>query len=217
MFKRLLHSFFCFLKARVSSKSPGLYVYRDYEEYKEVQTEGNVKKINEQWASEENIQQLSSYLKKNIPNLEFGICHGTRRGKEQEWFRKHLGIEVIGTEISHTAVQFPHTIQWDFHNAKEEWLGNVDFIYSNSFDHSYKPEFCLDVWMSCLKGEGLCILEWSKSHIHHRRLDPFGGTLDDYKRLIEKKYLLKEILRAKDNRWYKKRKSYFLVVANKKH
>ena len=78
-----------------------------------------------------------------IDTVEFGICHGTRRGKEQEWFRKYLGCGVIGTEISDTVEQFPHTIEWDFHETKAEWINSADFIYSNSLDHSYDPKKCL--------------------------------------------------------------------------
>lgn len=125
-------------------RKTGLYKYRDYEEYKQAQIDGNLRKLDCIWASMDNIVMLSNYLKTNIPDLKFGICHGTRRGEEQKLFRELLGVEVIGTEISHTATQFPNTIEWDFHNVKDEWINNVDFIYSNSFDHSYDPEKCLD-------------------------------------------------------------------------
>lgn len=201
-------------KERFSPRSGGLYHYRDYEDYRKAQIEGNIKKIDRLWVSEENIRQLSEYLKKEVPSLKFGICHGTRRGKEQEWFRKYLGIEVIGTEISPTASQFPHTIEWDFHDVKEEWVGATDFIYSNSFDHSYKPEACLDAWMSCLKKGGVCILEWSNGHTEPTKLDPFGGSIEDYKKLIGKKYFLRDILKASDNRWYKNKRSYFLIIGH---
>ncbi|MBK6621188.1 MAG: hypothetical protein IPG32_10020 [Saprospirales bacterium] len=51
-----------------------------------------------------------------------------------------MNCEVIGTEISDSASKFSHTIEWDFHEVKPEWIGRADFIYSNSFDHSYDPE-----------------------------------------------------------------------------
>ena len=125
------------------SRSVILYKYLngdgsfDYERYRRVQIEGNHRKLGNIWVAEENIAYLADYLRPKNPR--FGICHGTRRGKEQEWFRKYLQCEVIGTEISDTALQFPDTIQWDFHEVKPEWIGAVDFIYSNSFDHSYDP------------------------------------------------------------------------------
>jgi hypothetical protein len=40
-----------------------------------------------------------------------------------------------------------------------DWLAKVDFIYSNSFDHSYDPEKCLNTWIDSLRIGGLCILD----------------------------------------------------------
>ena len=116
----------------------------DYEKYRQIQIAGNKQKIDNVWVLEKNISFLSDYIKRVLGKVEFGICHGTRRGKEQEWFRKYLDCDVIGTEISDTAEQYAHTVQWDFHETKPEWKDAVDFIYSNSFDHSYDPERCLN-------------------------------------------------------------------------
>lgn len=151
----------------------------DYELYRSIQQDGNKRKINQVWAIEENIAFLSQYIKSHSDSPQFGICHGARRGKEQEWFRQHLDCEVIGTEISDTATDFPHTIQWDFHEVKPEWVNSVDFIYSNSFDHSYDPQKCLNAWMSCVKSGGLCILEHSSMHEPGgaTELDPFGADI----------------------------------------
>jgi hypothetical protein len=166
---------------------PGLTLHRylredgsfDYAAYKRIQTEGNRLKLDQVWVREDNIALLAAYIRSLIPSPEFGICHGTRRGKEQEWFRHYLGCEVIGTEISGTAELFPHTIQWDFHEVKPEWIKAADFIYSNSFDHSYDPEKCLNAWMRCLKKGGLCILEHSTLHGPEgaTELDPFGADI----------------------------------------
>jgi hypothetical protein len=174
----------------------------DYDAYREVQTRGNRRKLDLVWAKEENIQFLSKYIKTLIDAPAFGICHGTRRGKEQEWFAKYIGCKVIGTEISDTANQFPNTIQWDFHKVKPEWLQAVDFIYSNSFDHSFNPEECLTAWMSCLKKGGVCILEHTSGHgiSGASDLDPFGVDLAVFPYLILKwgkgKYAAREILNA---------------------
>lgn len=152
----------------------------DYEKYRQVQVDGNKQKIQKVWATEENIAFLSDYVKSKLGAPRFGICHGTRRGKEQEWFRKYLdGCEVIGTELSDTAEQFPHTIQWDFHEVKPEWIDATDFIYSNAFDHSYDPEKCLNAWMSCIRKDGICILEHSPKQdgAATSELDPFGADI----------------------------------------
>jgi hypothetical protein len=157
-----------------------LYEYRrpdgafDRERYIQVQIAGNKEKLGQVWAIEENIAFVADYITTHLGPVEFGLCHGTRQGKEQEWFRKYLRCEVLGTEISDTAAQFPHTIQWDFHEVKPEWVQAVDFIYSNSFDHSYDPENCLKAWMSCLRKGGLCILEHSDASAMSTELDPFG-------------------------------------------
>jgi hypothetical protein len=173
------------------------------DEYRRVQTLGNKQKLHRVWAVEENIQYLSEYLVKRLGAPRLGICHGTRRGAEQCWFRKYLcNCDVFGTEISDTASQFPHTIQWDFHNVKDEWVGKMDFIYSNSFDHTYDPEKCLNAWMSCVRSNGLCILEHSAMDDESgaSQLDPFGANLVQMPYLIagwgKGKYAVREILPA---------------------
>jgi hypothetical protein len=172
----------------------------DYERYRQAQTEGNKIKLDYVWARKENIAFLSEYIRETIGQPSFGICHGTRRGKEQEWFRENLRCEVIGTEISDTAEQFPHTIRWDFHDAKPEWLDAADFIYSNSLDHSYDPEKCLNVWMSCVRSGGLCIIEHSSDDEGSSEIDPFGAGIVLMPYLIlkwgEGRYGIRELIEA---------------------
>ncbi len=161
----------------------------DLEEYRRVQIAGNKRKIQQVWAREENIELLAQYLLKSLGPVRFGICHGTRRGMEQRWFLDRLeNCEVIGTEISETASDFPHTIQWDFHEAKPEWKEAADFIYSNSLDHSYDPPSCLSTWMSCVRPGGVCILEHGRAHGPNgaSELDPFGAELTVMPYLIAK-------------------------------
>lgn len=172
----------------------------DYDKYRQAQVDGNLKKIDNVWVREENVEFLAGYLRATVGDIQFGICHGTRRGKEQEWFRKYLACEVIGTEISATATQFPHTIQWDFHEVKPEWLDAVDFIYSNSLDHSYDPRKCLDAWMSCISPRGVCILEHSSGHERAHATDPFGAHISQMPYLVltwgQGRYFVREILEA---------------------
>lgn len=151
----------------------------DYERYKRIQIEGNKRKTDRVWVVEENIAFLSRYIERIVGTPRFGLCHGTRRGLEQAWFKKCLKCEVLGTEISDTASQFPDTIEWDFHEVKPEWLDAADFIYSNALDHSYDPEKCLNAWVSCLKRGGICILEHSSGHGASTvtQLDPFGADI----------------------------------------
>lgn len=162
-----------------------LYSYKDHAEYKAAQIKGNIRTIKWQWVVEEEIREASVLLLSKIKDVRFGICHGTRQGNEQKWFSQYLNAEVLGTDISTTATDFPNTIEWDFHKVKNEWVGNVDFIYSNSLDHSYDPKMCLRQWMSCLKPEGYCILHWSRGHQNSCARDPFGATLNEYVTMIE--------------------------------
>ena len=195
-------------RSRLIALNDGYEIYQhiqsdgqfDYDQYMRVQTEGNKRKIHEVWVSEDHIAFLSNYIQSVIKQPEFGICHGTRNGAEQEWFRKYLDCDVIGTEISDNAEQFPHTIQWDFHETKPEWIGKADFIYSNAFDHSYDPERCLNAWMSCLRNGGICIIEHTPSHEHSSELDPFGVHISQLPYLIltwgAGRYFVREILDA---------------------
>lgn len=171
-----------------------LYSYKDiagkfdYERYRSIQEQGNIRKINAVWAREENIKFLSDYLRGHfkINNLR-GVCHGTRRGLEQQWFRQYLpSNRVIGTEISKTAADFPHTLQMDFHDPLPPNLDKPDFIYTNSLDHSYDPRACLQTWMTSLNKNGLCLIEHSSGHEPDKvtELDPFGVTIKELIRLL---------------------------------
>lgn len=173
-----------------------LHKYQSINEYKKIQSKGNKAKLGATWVFEDTIKTLAAYVKSNMPGQVFGICHGTRRGNEQRWFLENLdNAKVIGTEISDTATKFEHTIQWDFHEVKDEWIGNVDFIYSNSMDHSYDPKMCLDQWMKCIKKEsGVCFIEWTNQHneLHTSQYDCFGAAKEEYIKMIEEKYSIKD-------------------------
>jgi hypothetical protein len=153
----------------------------DYEKYRFVQEEGNKRKISSWWTQKENIYFVADLVSHRLSELSFGICQGTRRGLEQQWFIERLGINVVGTEISETAMQFPNTIQWDFHEVKSDWVGKADFIYSNSYDHAYDPAKCFNAWMAMLRGGGLCVLEYTSMNSSEgvSELDPFGIDRDD--------------------------------------
>ena len=202
-----------------------LHKYKDYEEYKNIQVIGNKQKLSYSWVNLNNLYKIVEFILDINPKVSFGLCHGTRRGFEQkqikeEFSKRGKDVNVIGTEISDTANQFESTIEWDFHIAKEEWINNTDIIYTNSFDHSPKPKECLDIWMSCLKENGVCIIEYSDvCDSKSGRIDCFGATLDEYKEFITEKYDIVDILTNegipdvgfshKGDRWY-------IVIKNRK-
>jgi SAM-dependent methyltransferase len=189
-----------------------LYKHESYEEYVEAQKIKNHRKLDRTFASPGVLNQIIEDIRKNIPNTKFGICHGVRNGWEVEYFRKELGIEVIGTEISDTATRFDNVIEWDFHNVKDEWIGSVDFIYSNSFDHSFDPELALQKWMSCLNTNGRLYIEWTTSHnvpVKNDAADCFSASIEEYKELISDKYEYVGSMSGRKDGWT-------LIVMNKK-
>ena len=186
----------------------------DYRRYVNSQQRANREKCERVWVVEDNVTFLANYIRRHIPDARFGICHGTRRGNEQKWFRQHLQCEVIGTEIADSAHDFPHTVQWDFHEENPEWVDRADFVYSNSFDHSYDPERCLNTWMRSLRTGGLCILEHSDQN-KPRESDPLGIDVVLMPYLIalwgKDRYFLKEMINAPHTNEIA-RELWFLVI-----
>lgn len=150
----------------------------DLDLYRALQTAANRMKIDSQWVPEAHIALLSRYMLDQGALPVRGICHGTRRGNEQMWFRQHLGpqAQVFGTEISDTATAFPFTIQWDFHDVDPAWLGAMDLVYSNSWDHAHDPERAFAGWAACLAPGGFLLLDHGWNHQPGRvsPMDPFG-------------------------------------------
>ena len=116
------------------------YLYRygrngtfDYQRYRDIQIAGNKRKLTRVWAEQEVIDAIADFLRERRPGLTRGLCHGSRNGTEVTWFRERFGagVEVIGTDISDTATQFPHLVQWDFHERREEWVGCISGLSSS--------------------------------------------------------------------------------------
>lgn len=175
-----------------------LHKYNNYDEYVNIQTKGNYDKIDNIWVNDTTIEKISEYMKFKT-NIYSILCHGTRNGKELQYFQKYLKpINIIGTEISTSAIKFNNTIQWDFHNTKPEWISFFDIIYSNSLDHSYKPIDCIQHWLSCLNDNGYLFIEWTLGHNYDKttELDPFGATINVMENILvsEKLNLCDKIL-----------------------
>lgn len=168
----------------VSYERDGVF---DYETYRQVQTEGNKRKLTSVFVQEDVIRGIAQYANARGP-VRRVLCHGTRNAAEQRYFRAALPdlVEVLGTEISETATQFPDTIQWDFHDMNEAWRGHFDLVYSNSWDHSYDPEKLFRVWADCVAPGGWMALEHTSRHEPGavNALDPFGISQDGLKRLV---------------------------------
>jgi len=153
----------------------------DLAAYRQEQEKGNRAKLQQVWTNEKNLRFLCGWLQAHGVAPQFVICHGTRSGFEQRVFKDALGCEVIGTEISSTASQFPLTIQADFHEPQPEWDGKADLVYSNSLDHAYDPGKALRSWACSVRRGGLIVLEKASDSDPRgvSDLDPFGISLPD--------------------------------------
>lgn len=165
-----------------------LYEYKNYEDYKKAQTEGNKRKLH----SHSGVgPEVIAEIKKRIPFANFILCHGTRAGWEQKHFKNAYGDQayVMGTEISDTASQFDMTTEWDFSKPKDEWISKFDIVYSNSFDHSITPKETLSTWIDQLSPGGSLILEMhlpkEGSNWVPTKTDPLSYTREECIALIE--------------------------------
>ena len=133
------------------------------------------------WADETTLSVVAARVEREFPGYDalFGLCHGSRNGFEQAFLRERLGqgAEVIGTDISETALGFPNSVQWDFHDFRADWDGRCDFVYTNSLDQSWKPDAAVRLWVSQLKPGGLLFIEHTRWHSpsHASKIDPFGA------------------------------------------
>ncbi len=116
-----------------------------YEQYRAAQIEHNKRKLEDVWADNATLWAIADDLRRHGLG-ESGICHGARNGFEVTWLREHLGGEVIGTDISETATQFPHMQVWDFHEENPDWVERFDFVYTNSLDQAMEPARALNAW-----------------------------------------------------------------------
>lgn len=182
-FKNILNKFLNFFgyrisKINISDDLVKIHKYKDYDEYKVTQIFYNKKKLKHIWADETTLKILSNFILKNIKVDKIkGLCHGSRNGFEQEFFKNNIpNSEVIGTDISETAKEFKNSIVWDFHKKKNEWINNFDFIYSNSLDQSYDPKLALTTWLEQINQNGYIIIEHTDQHGVRAsgKMDPFG-------------------------------------------
>lgn len=164
-----------------------IYPYKSYEEYLAEQIKANKAKIGNLWVHVDTIEAIAvNFPRKSVSKV---ICHGTRNGTEMEYFLQQYPLleEIIGTEISDTADKFEHTVQHDFHEEREEWVGQFDIVYSNSLDHSYDPVKALTTWTRQLNpGGALCVeLMLGNSNVVTPS-DPLSINDEEYLEIIKK-------------------------------
>ncbi len=182
----------------------------DYETYRRMQEAGNREKLRTVFASKEFVDLISKDVASRLGKIGGILCHGTRNGTEQAWFKEHFpDADVLGTEISPTATDFPLTIQWDFHEIKDEWKDHWDVVYSNSWDHAYSPSKVFDAWGRSLRPGGLMYLEHTETHEMVDKLDMYGATPNALQREVEGTEILRyvETIR-KPTKPFKKKKGF---------
>ncbi len=147
-----------------------IHKYKDYDEYVSEQTKYNKKKIRNVYVKESTIKRISE-IQEAASSI---LCHGTRNGAEIKFFETYYpNATVTGSEISETAKNFPNTVQWDMQEPKEEWVGEYDVVYSNSFDHAIDPVKCLTTWKEQLAPYGRLFVEASLGwHNFSTSMDP---------------------------------------------
>lgn len=154
-----------------------LHEYESYEQYREVQIFHNKRKINNVWADEKTLDLVAQRVQQEFPGKRVkALCHGTRNGFEQNYLAEKLDADILGTDISDTATNYPRSVQWDFHNENPEWLEQHDFLYTNSLDQSWQPKVACAVWLNQLREGGLLIIEHTINHspTGSGEMDPFG-------------------------------------------
>jgi hypothetical protein len=137
-----------------------LIKFDNYDEYKSTQAAANRQKFHNVFAETEELRRIAEDLQGHVPDARRGLCHGVRNGYEVRYLRGRVpGLDLVGTDISETAAAIPNCIGWDMHEVKPEWVGATDFIYWNSWDHSYDPRLLFRRWTGCLSDRGRQVLE----------------------------------------------------------
>ncbi|NEO82915.1 MAG: hypothetical protein F6J87_01445 [Spirulina sp. SIO3F2] len=141
-----------------------------YEKYVDSESRTNFAKFDRTSFSNEEIRFISSHFLSSrkvdkIFNENFlGLCQGVRNGAEVRIFRKKISSNIIGTDISPSILAVTNGVLMDFHDCPKLWSGRVNFLYSNSWDHSYNLEKCLFHWNSLLAADGYIYLQHTPNH-----------------------------------------------------
>ncbi|MCU4651310.1 hypothetical protein N8I71_00580 [Roseibacterium sp. SDUM158016] len=147
-----------------------------YAQYRDVQIQHNKRKLSSVWADEKTLGAIAADLRAHGLGAT-GVCHGARNGYEVEWFRRELQGDVIGTDISETATDFPNMHVWDFQDENPDWAGKFDFVYTNSLDQAMEPQRALSSWARQLTPKGRIYIEHTMAHSAQGagEMDPFGA------------------------------------------
>ena len=158
-----------------------VYKFKNYDEYVASQKDANEEKQHMSFVQLRTIKKIFNVYGPNAKNI---LCHGTRRGAEQKYF-KHVypNAEIIGTEIGIS--DWPMTVQHDFNQVKKEWINKFDIVYSNSIDHAFNIAKTITLWSNQLNKNGKLFIEKS-TDLNYRAWDPIEISDREIKELFVK-------------------------------
>jgi len=177
-----------------------LLTFDSYEEYKNVQVAANRLKYDHVYAEDPELQRIAAHIRDHHRGARRGLCHGVRNGYEVRKLRALLPtIDILGTDISETAGSLPHCLVWDMHEVQPDWVGATDFMYSNSWDHTYDPALLFSRWSTCLSDEGRLYLSYTDLHSEQgvsarSKVDVFGCSWDELLRILQQHFVLEDVL-----------------------
>lgn len=160
-----------------------LLSFSSYDEYRQIQVAANKLKYHEVYAEDTELRSVAAHLARHHGGARRGLCHGVRNGYEVHKLRALLpAVDIVGTDISDTASGLSNCIVWDMHDVKPEWIGAIDFIYSNSWDHTYDPRLLFASWGNTLSPSGRIYLSYTALHAESgvsasSKVDVFGCSL----------------------------------------
>ena len=177
-----------------------ILTFESYEEYKRVQVSANTLKFSQVYAEDPELKRIAAHFLTHNCNEGLGLCHGVRNGYEVRKFRSLMpALNIIGTDISPTAEKIANCIVWDMHELKPEWVGAVNFMYSNSWDHAYDPNLLFARWSECLAPDGRLYLSYTDLHSErgvseNTKIDVVGCSLDELIRMVQPRFVLEDLL-----------------------
>ncbi len=144
---------------------------------------------------------------RKIHNLETRsiLCHGVRFGGELKFFEEAFpDAKILGTEITPEACDGVRVINRDFAAPDKEWIGKIDLIYSNSYDHALDPWVVIKAWVSCLSPGGRVYVEWTPWHnklgTNTWKADCFAADDLEYQSIFRAAGRLDSVLFVESNR-----------------
>jgi hypothetical protein len=172
-----------------------LHEFKSYEEYAETQISLSRRKVNRIsyrcFTLPEVIRAIRTHYVTNVKKtVEFGLCHGVRKGEEVDMLATAFGTGYwIGTEITPELCDGEKILHRDFDQVDQDWIGKFDVIYSNSLDHSRNPWKTLRAWIACLAPHGRLFVEWTAWHNklgRGNKADCFAADEHHYAELLDR-------------------------------